>query len=306
MHRLMDRARRALRSAWIITAGFVLAASQSGAAPAEPLGPGKGSFLYRQAGKTLPVWYFVPARGAETAPIVFVMHGVKRNGDVYRDEWAPYAERLGFILLCPQFTQEEFPNDAGYNFGNTVSKTGRPNPPNKWGFNMIEPIFDRVRERLGNRSATYSIYGHSAGAQFVHRFLFFVPNARISHVVSANAGWYSFPDLTIDFPYGLRHSAAGIDQLKLALQRPFVVLLGASDVDPNHPELRRTPEAEAQGAYRLARGQSFYEAGRRQAVALRVPFGWTLCTAPGIAHSDQGMAPFAIKWLFPETTVPPK
>ncbi len=70
----------------------------------------------------------------------------------------------------------------------------------------------------------------------------------------------------------------------------LVVLLGTEDTDPNHPELRKTAEAEAQGPHRWARGHKFYEEAKRRAAKLGVPFAWKLGTAPGVAHSDKGMS----------------
>ncbi len=150
----------------------------------------------------------------------------------------------------------------------------------------------------GNRSERYSIYGHSAGAQFVHRYLYFMPEARVDRAVAANAGWWTLPDLKVDFPYGLRGSSINESGLKALLQRPLVVLLGTADTDPNHANLRRTPEAMAQGAYRFARGQYFYAAGQRQAKALGVPLAWKLETATGVGHVDKDMAPYAVDILF--------
>ena len=49
--------------------------------------------------------------------------------------------------------------------------------------------------------------------------------------------------------------------------------------------LRRTPEAMAQGLHRFARGHSFYESGKHLAKVLGVPLGWQLATAPGVGHS---------------------
>jgi len=286
------------RTVFVLTLGLVTGLAP-GVRGAEPLvlSPGKGSFVYRQGGKVLPVWYDLPAGIGPATPIVFVMHGVGRNASTYRDDWVRYAEQNHFILLCPEFSKKEFPSDAGYNFGNTVDLQGRPLPREQWGFNMIEPVFDLVRRSLGNRTATYALYGHSAGSQFVHRFLYFVPHARVSHVVTANAGWYTLPDPTVDFPYGLKGAPVSLDDLKVALQRPLLVLLGTADTDLKSNSLRTTPEAEAQGPYRFARGHYFFDHGRAEAAKLGVPFGWHLETAPGIGHSDPGMAPFAIHWL---------
>lgn len=260
--------------------------------------PGAGRFEFKHAGKTVPIWYYLPEKAGPDAPILFVMHGVNRDADRYRNEWQPHAQKFGFVLVAPEFSRAEFPGDDAYNFGGAVDDQGRPQPPGQWSFNFIEPIFEAVKGASGNRSPQYSMYGHSAGAQFVHRFLYFVPQARVAHVVAANAGWYTLPDPKVNFPYGLHGSGVSDATLKAMLQRPLVLLLGTADTDPNHKNLRRTPEALAQGPYRFARGQNFYHYGQKQAAALGVPLGWKLATAPGIGHHDEGMAAFAVEWLY--------
>src|SRR5271155_4121645 len=42
-------------------------------------------------------------------------------------------------------------------------------------------------------SKTYYLYGHSAGGQFAHRLVLFMPNARYQRVVAANPGYYTMP-----------------------------------------------------------------------------------------------------------------
>ena len=44
-------------------------------------------------------------------------------------------------------------------------------------------------------------------------------------------------------------------------QCPLTILLGEDDNDPNSKYLRRTPEALAQGAHRLARGRILFAGG---------------------------------------------
>lgn len=275
----------------------LLARGLAGAEPAT-LAPGQGRFEFKREGKTIPVWYYLPADAKPDTPVLVVMHGVNRDADRYRNEWTPHAQKYGFILVAPEFSKTEFPGDDGYNFGGTVDGQGHALPQEKWAFSFIEPIFDAVKAATGNRSAKYNLYGHSAGAQFVHRYLYFVPDARVANVVAANAGWWTLPDETVGFPYGLRGSVVTSAALKTMLQRPLVVLLGTADTDPNAANLRQTPEARAQGPFRLARGNYFFSYGQRQAAAMGVPLGWTLATAPGIGHSDAGMAAFAVEWLF--------
>ena len=233
-------------------------------------------------------------------PVVFVMHGVRRNADEYRDQWHDLAEAHRFLLVVPEFSDANFPEAEGYNYGNVYGPDGEIQPRSVWAFEAIEPIFDEVRRRFGVTAEGYALYGHSAGAQFVHRFLFHVPEARVTRAVAANAGWYTLPDLEMAFPYGLQGSVVGSDRLRRALQLPLTVLLGEEDIDPEHPSLRRTPEALAQGPHRYARGQAFYESGRAAAQRLGVPFGWRLATVPGADHDNRKMAPAAVPYLLGE------
>ena len=286
-----------VRSVVLACALLVGALAWIAADPSSP--PAHTSFTFTQAGHRVTVWYFVPAGATPDTPVVFVMHGTSRHAEGYLADWIPFAQRQVFLVVAPEFSEQEFPRQEGYIYGNTVDKTGRPLPREQWSFSMIEPMFDAVKDRLGNRSERYSIYGHSAGAQFVQRFIYFVPGARVRRVVCANAGWYMLPDLDAAFPYGLKNTPVSDADLRHALGLPLVVLLGTADVDPHHPQLRHTPESEAQGAYRLARGKFFFARGEEAARARSVPFGWRLAEAPGIAHSEQGMAPFAVRALFP-------
>ena len=58
-------------------------------------------------------------------PVVFVMHGVKREAEeefrrsvplhAQREELLP--EKHAFVLLVPEFSQVQFPGRNGYNFG---------------------------------------------------------------------------------------------------------------------------------------------------------------------------------------------
>jgi hypothetical protein len=105
------------------------------------------------------------------------------------------------------------------------------------------------------------------------------------------------PDRSVRFPYGLGGSSVGPEQIARALSRRLVVLLGDADNDPDHPDLNRTLGALEQGPHRLARGQAFFDSAQRAAAQLQVPLAWTLATAPGAAHSNAAMAPFAARWV---------
>lgn len=263
-----------------------------------PLSSGDGVFEFSGwKGPTLRVFYHLPARVTAATPVVFVMHGRGRDADRYRNEWSPLAESNRFILAVPEFDEARFPGGESYNHGRFRDKDGRIRPREQWSFSAIEPLFDEVKVRTGTHVETYAIYGHSAGAQFVHRFALFMPEARFHAAVSANAGSYAMPVFDVDFPFGLRGSPVDTATLKRSLGKPMVVLLGTADVDPNHQSLPRQPEAMAQGSHRLARGQAFYEKAKAVAEQLDTPFRWQLRYAEGIAHSNGGMAKFAAAFL---------
>jgi hypothetical protein len=58
----------------------------------------------------------------------------------------------------------------------------------------------------------------------------------------------------------------------------------------------------AEGPYRFARGQFFFQDLRATAARLKVPLRWRLRTVPDAGHSDQQMSAAAADVLFP---VPP-
>ena len=224
------------------------------------------------------------------------MHGASRAGEGYRKAWIPFAEKGGYVLLVPEFSRKEFPGNT-YEQGSMVGRDGTRYPESQWTYTAVEDIFDAVRKANGFSAPAYDIYGFSAGGQFLHRFLFFKPDARYRVAVAASAGWYLMPDFEIEYPYGFAGSGVGKDPVARAFGRRVVVLLGGADTDPNHYQLRRTPQAMRQGANRLDRGHAFYERARRAAAEWQTPFNWRLEVAPGVPHSNASMAPFAAKFV---------
>jgi len=265
-------------------------------APAASFQRGAGQFTFSEwAGPPITVWTYAPeGEDLSRLPIVVVMHGVGRDGDRYRDDWIETAKAQKLIVLAPTFSADAFPKAAGYNLGNVLDeKTGGRNDEAVWSFSAIDPLFQDAVRRIGGKQTSYALYGHSAGAQFVHRYLYYKPDSLAGLFVVANAGWYTMPDFKVTYPYGLAGSTLEPQQLDRALGRNVLVLLGDSDTDEIDPNLRRTPEAMAQGPHRFARGQSFFAAASKAASERGVPFGWRTLNVPGANHSDALMAPSA-------------
>lgn len=243
-----------------------------------------GRFVFSQwDGPALNVYFVEPVGEARVdAPVVIVMHGVNRNADDYRDNWRDLARQYGFRVYAPEFSSEAFPGAAMYNLGGV----GLDGPS---AYSALEPLFDAILARAGSAGG-YHLFGHSAGAQFVHRAVLFERLPRLERAYAANAGWYTLPDTGEPWPYGLARLPTAAPDVERWLAAPLVVMLGEADSDPQDPNLRRTPEALAQGSHRFARGAHFMRVAHDQAEEMGVPLGWVAFRVPGVAHDNAGMA----------------
>jgi poly(3-hydroxybutyrate) depolymerase len=294
---LPPRRLRSLLTSALLAAGLLsLQSPPARASEKITIAPGAGHFLFQDpktaTGKTLPVWTYRPKGFTPDTPILFVMHGVNRNADDYRDNWIALAEANNLLIVAPEFSKDNFPKSWAYNLGNVMSRAdGRlhPTPRKDWSFPIIDRIFAAVRAATGSHRTTFSIFGHSAGAQFVHRYLTFTGGPKVDLAIAANAGWYTLPTGTETFPYGLGQTAVTDAQVKTAFGKKLIILLGEADTKQDR-NLRQTVEAMHQGPTRLARGKNYFETSRKAAEKMGVPFNWRMVFVPGIGHSNAGMA----------------
>lgn len=243
-----------------------------------------GRFVFSAwSGPPINVFFIEPAEAVMgDAPVVIVLHGVNRNADDYAANWQALAREYGLRIYAPEFPAHSFPGAALYNLGGIG--TGGP-----YAFTVIEPLFTAISQR-GAAPCGYFLFSHSAGAQFVHRALLFENLPRLNTAYAANAGWYTLPDMQSPWPYGLQGTPADQTNVRRWVSRPLVLLLGDRDTDPDDPNLRRTPEAAAQGPHRYARGEFFAAAAQAYAERQNAPFSWQVINVPGIAHDNAGMA----------------
>ncbi|MGI9385184.1 MAG: hypothetical protein ACR2PO_18680 [Methyloligellaceae bacterium] len=234
-----------------------------------------------------------PGAFSPDMPIVMVMHGISRNAWTYLEAWVGMAERYGFVLIIPEFPRRGWPTSREYNFGNVRTRDGKDRPVGQWSFTAVDTVFDAVRDRFALETEGYHLYGHSAGAQFVHRFLLHTGGPRVIRAAAANAGWYMLPDKHIPFPYGISKLAIDGATLRSALETPLTILLGEKDNDCGSPNLRTTGKAQAQGPHRLARGLHFIEVATDVAFKSDCRLRWRAKVVPNTGHSDRAMAPYA-------------
>ncbi len=291
----------------IISTGLAALLALGGPLAAHDLTPfrevGPGHVLHEDispsGSETINVETYVPAAcAAKPCPLVFSLHGLNRDAQAARDNWVDAAERYGLLIAAPHFDRERFPTRL-YQQGGVRDEPDRL----RWVYAVIERFFDRALASGRVAGSRYVLFGHSAGAQFVHRMAILMPEARFSTAISANAGFYTLPTGReaaggFAFPYSLDGTPATEATVKAAFAKPLLVMLGDRDIDPNHPQLNKSRGAEAQGPNRFARGMNFVAVSAAEAKRLGVESRWSEITVPGVAHQQRLMANAAADALF--------
>ncbi|NVK28056.1 MAG: hypothetical protein HWE14_08430 [Flavobacteriia bacterium] len=254
---------------------------------------GSGVFVFDDyepfADVPMNIYYHVPTSVDAKTPICIAFHGNGRDALETRDALISKADKLGFIAIVPEFSRAQFPGADRYMLGNMFVDGDNPSPSTQkpeedWTFSIIEPLFDHISELTSNENTGYDVIGHSAGAQFAHRFLMFKPGNRVNRMVCSAAGWYTMPDDDVQFPYGRGDSPTDGASLVHFFDFPMYVIVGTLDNDPNDPSLRRNASADAQGTNRLARAQYFYTESQNTAQSLQIPFGWQYKSLLNVDH----------------------
>jgi len=283
-----------------VSIAFTLFCGTASAAETTAIGKSNFQFIDRQGDPTRPitVWTFIPEGCLPECPVQFVFHGVERNGEEYLNSWIGFAKAGHFIVVVPEFSHKQYPQGSDYSLGRVRDER----EPEKWTFAVPDHLFEFLKARLQLHAQAYRAFGHSAGGQFVHRWLLFRPDNHASIIIAANPGWYTMPEwdpakTQFRFPYNLIGAPIGQQQLQKALSRRFTLMLGARDTDPQHKYLKRSQGASAQGSQRLERGQAFFAAAKNAAQRLGIPFIWDLVIVPGAGHDNAVMAKAAVEYM---------
>jgi hypothetical protein len=239
--------------------------------------------------RTLTLFSARPTVVTPATPVVFVLHGVGRNGGDYRDYWLDQVDAQGVLAIAPTFPVEHFPDSPWYNGGNVLGADGALNPLEARTYAVIERLFAVLVAQGVTARRGYGLFGHSAGSQFVHRAVLLGHRAHVQAAVAANAGTYLWPSFDEDFPWGLRGTGLDEAALRGMLGSPLTVMAGTADIDNTTPNFPREPAAMRQGGSRFERAHNFVAAGRAAAARLGVACAWTIIDVPGVAHDGRGM-----------------
>jgi len=242
--------------------------------------------------------------------LVIYIHGARRNGlDYY--EWGEKAVNAAnkqeeTLFFSPQFNSEkdleDHKHDATHLFwvknnwrigDESVSSEKRTMEESFSSFSLVDSLIARAcNKRLFPNLKRISIIGHSAGGQFVSRYVSMTPMPKISstykfNFIIMNPSTYMYlddrrpaktengltfikPDSTgcpsfNDYPRGMEKlnpyaSKVGAEMIKQQfLNRDIRFILGEKDVNMNDSSLDKSCEGNLQGRFRLERGQFFYQ-----------------------------------------------
>lgn len=295
---------KALLRTLIIAAGLAVTGCVGDDAPAQPadgttFGAGSGVVTYAGyaplASRPIRIYYHIPAAGnMRTMPVLLVFPGIERNAADYLAAWKKAADRKHIMVFAFEFPADTYKSsqyiEGGMFSGNRLLER------KDWTFAVVEAVFDKIKSDTGSGAVAYDMWGHSAGAQFVHRYVTFMPEARVNCAVAANAGWYTVPDMATEFPYGLKGTDMTVVWVNRLFGRKLWVQLGTADIGTGN--LNTTPGANAQGATRYARGKYYFAEAQRISRENGVALAWSLDEVGGVGHDYVKMAEYAAGTLY--------
>lgn len=275
--------------------------------------PERGTSVFSYSGyapfadRPVDVHYHIPSTGGiQTMPIVFVMEGADRGYIYLLDAWKKEAEKRGFIVAVLHFDLQLYPLADYQETGVMTKDRTMVKEPSQQTSSLIDRIFLQLRRQTGTKAEKYYIYGHSAGGQFIQRFMLFFDSPYVKKAIIGSPGWYTFPDTTQWFPYGTKNIPyITQESVKRYLAKNIVLQLGMADTI-RESFLRKTPEAEAQGRDRLERGRTFYNYLLKLAGENDWPCNWQKVEVPNVGHNSVEMGQKSLLVMFKDSTFVPQ
>lgn len=137
--------------------------------------------------------------------VVVLVHGSVGENESAADaaqtflgRWIPLADQQRMALLVPAFDQKNFGGRAGPG-GGYRGLFGRVAGADAF----VNAIVEETRETLPDLPGRFALYGHSAGGQFVSRYVVMHPERVRAAVISA-AGTFAFPDPDVAWTNGMK------------------------------------------------------------------------------------------------------
>lgn len=237
-----------------------------------------GLHLFSASTPVFDCYVFIPRYLAGPGRVLVCVHGVSRNALEQVELLRSYAERYGFVLVAPLFASGTFRD---------YQRLGRNGLGPRADLALIR-MLNTIGSATGLDTGKVMMFGFSGGAQFAHRFAY-AHSQRVSGLVLGSAGWYTMPDRSKPYPFGVA-DARGLDAVKLnpraAARLPTLVVVGEDDDREDDVELNRSAEVmRSQGRHRLERAGNWVDAMNAFAEKQGAARGVELRVLSGIGHS---------------------
>ena len=244
----------------------------------------------------LDVFYHLPKTIDNDTKVLFVVHGNTRNADDYLNTWIRLTKDKNIAIFAPHFKRSSF---ISFNTLQMSTSSGKiRTDTDLYLHNSIDTLFKYIKTKFKLNDKLYDIYGHSAGAQFVHRYLLMSDNPSVNKAVAANAGWYTFLN-GADFPYGVKNPPISLtdSNVKKFLSTNLYILIGTNDIDVDS-SINKSKGAQKQGINRLQRAKNFFTYTESIVEQNNLEFKWKYQAVPGAPHSNKVMSKAAVLVLF--------
>jgi pimeloyl-ACP methyl ester carboxylesterase len=257
--------------------------------------------------------FYLPTSLTASPDIIVLVHGTPAANETaaedarfYIENWITVAEKQGAILIAPAFDQENFGGRDGP-LGGYRGLFGR-----RIGADVfVIEIVNHYQRLFDATNARFYLYGHSAGGQFVARFIVKHPE-RIKRAVISAAATYPQPTPDIAWPHGMGelHTIIrwGDSESETTVEfnpdpagwlaaatLPVTVVVGLNDLEPQ-PE-----RVGQQGHTRVAIARNWVNAMNAYAAQHGVEGKMQLSMIPGSGHSSLGLLPHCQDALFPQS-----
>ena len=249
-----------------------------------PIDPPSRKLAFHEAPGPLPRQFFLyrPASAHPGAPLVISVHGIARNAATHAYRLMDEADRFGLTIAAPFFDKDLYGQYQQLQDAKSGARSDL----------AVLEIADAAARLTGANAEKLLMFGFSGGAQFTQRFVMAHPH-RVASAVLVAAGWYTFPDVTQPYPYGIDMSAPELDielDLRGMLEAPQHVMVGELDIERDSSLRSSKRVDQMQGLTRVERARRWVAAmGEfyKHRNALGAP---TLTMLPGVAHDFADVA----------------
>jgi len=218
--------------------------------------------------------------GDDRRPLVVVLHGTARTAAPYRDNWIPFAEETGAVILSPLFPAHIIDPEDTDNYKLIRYHDIRYD-------HVFLSMVDEVAATYRVHADRFLLHGFSGGGQFANRFFFLHPH-RLQAVSIGAPGMVTLLDESRDWWVGVRNIQEQFGTaLDLAAMRRAQVQMVVGADDTQTSEITIQPDwsywwmegANSAGVTRIDRLQALRRSFETHGIAVRFDL------VPGIGHA---------------------